>query len=191
MLRATAGATIGAWPPAVKGTAGSVANAAPQLSARVVSPTKESLTRSQIIVSFLLVSACHCGEERETRYARYEDAVQDGAIRRGWIPPFLPRSARSIIERHDIDTNETWIKFDFSETDRRSLRVAPDCVSISMAEAWFPRPVDWWPAALRAGTTSSEFVYFACEFLKPSNAHRGYLALSTKNPLAYYWGEGE
>ena len=32
MLRATVGATIGDWPPAVKGTAGSVTNAALQLS---------------------------------------------------------------------------------------------------------------------------------------------------------------
>ena len=46
MLRATVGATIGAWPPAVKGTAGSVTNAALQLSQGPLGGPESLMTRN-------------------------------------------------------------------------------------------------------------------------------------------------
>ena len=46
MLRVAVRTTIDTWPPAVKGTAGSVADAALQLSARVVGQTREETAMS-------------------------------------------------------------------------------------------------------------------------------------------------
>ena len=61
---------------------------------------------SCLAVSFLLVlttAACTAEQPRAT-YATYADAERDGAVRRGWIPPYVPRSATDIAEVHDAFT---------------------------------------------------------------------------------------
>jgi hypothetical protein len=47
-----------------------------------------------------------CSERFESSYADKAAAVEDGAVRRGWIPPWVPESATAIREVHDLDTNE-------------------------------------------------------------------------------------
>jgi hypothetical protein len=39
-------------------------------------------------------------ENVEARYATYAEAEDDSAVDRGWIPPFVPRSAVRIREFH-------------------------------------------------------------------------------------------
>lgn len=48
------------------------------------------------------VGSCDVVSER---YATYADAVADGAVTRGWIPPNMPHDAYDIRETHDIDTS--------------------------------------------------------------------------------------
>lgn len=45
------------------------------------------------------------GEDVVVEYQHYSDAVVDGSLARGWMPPFVPVSAREIREVHNIDTN--------------------------------------------------------------------------------------
>lgn len=44
-------------------------------------------------------------ETVEGIYATYAEAERAGAVERGWIPAFVPRSATEIEEVHDLDTN--------------------------------------------------------------------------------------
>jgi hypothetical protein len=68
------------------------------------------------------------GESQENRYDAYVDARE--SLDRGWLPSVLPRSATSIHEWHDLDTNLCVgsFRFDprqraaFESTLRRGLR---------------------------------------------------------------------
>ena len=66
-------------------------------------------------------------------YESYNDAVRAGAVGPGmWIPEFLPKSASHIVERHNIDTNESSLDFRFSGSD---LQVPDSCVAISSQDS--------------------------------------------------------
>lgn len=51
-------------------------------------------------------------------FASYDEASRAGAVGPSvWIPPFIHRSATSISEAHDIDTNEVWLSYSFGPQD--------------------------------------------------------------------------
>jgi hypothetical protein len=67
-------------------------------------------------------------ENPSAEYESFGDAVRAGAVGpNGWIPEFLPKSAEQIVERHNIDTNESSLTFQFSGSD---LHVPDSCVKI-------------------------------------------------------------
>ena len=67
---------------------------------------------------------CARSETPTTRYPTYAEAVADGAIQRGWIPGFVPSSATTIEETHNIDTNWQWLEFTAPPEDlRRSMQI--------------------------------------------------------------------
>jgi hypothetical protein len=69
-----------------------------------------------------LTSACARWDVLERAYASREEVVRDGAIERGWIPPWIPESAREIREVHNIDTNASQLAFAFGAfTDSFSM----------------------------------------------------------------------
>jgi hypothetical protein len=62
-------------------------------------------------------------ENPTQRYATYDEAQRVGAMADGkWIPPFLPKSSKNIVETHDIDTNALEIEFDYVPGDVGALR---------------------------------------------------------------------
>jgi hypothetical protein len=52
----------------------------------------------------------------------YAELEASGLIERGWVSPYLPRSARDIDESHDIDTNVAWVSFEYSPGDTSLAR---------------------------------------------------------------------
>jgi hypothetical protein len=44
-------------------------------------------------------------------YPDWKAAEQDGAFRRGWLPSWMPVSAREIEDLHDLDTNVQAMRF--------------------------------------------------------------------------------
>jgi hypothetical protein len=44
-------------------------------------------------------------------YPDWKAAEQDGAFRRGWLPSWMPVSAREIEDVHDLDTNVQAMRF--------------------------------------------------------------------------------
>ncbi len=107
--------------------------------------------RTFVIVAALLTVGC--GEEPEVHYANWEQASGGGAISRGWLPEWLPRSAHNIRERHNIDTNQG--AFSFSAGGRWTAPI--DCVpafdppSPVVTPNGFPRLVETQPGVLQCG----------------------------------------
>jgi hypothetical protein len=54
-----------------------------------------------------------------SRYSDRTQVVEAGAIAKGWIPEFLPRTATNILEWHNVETDRTRVEFSFDvKTDR-------------------------------------------------------------------------
>lgn len=70
---------------------------------------------ARALATYLCLAALLAGcDDRMQMRASYPDrtaAEQDGAFRRGWLPSWMPISARDIEEIHDLDTNVQAIRF--------------------------------------------------------------------------------
>ncbi|MGI8610945.1 MAG: hypothetical protein ACR2KH_01520 [Sphingomicrobium sp.] len=77
----------------------------------------------------LLVPLAACTEEMEESYSTWADAQRVGAIERGWVPAFVPKSARNIRDIHNLDTNAQILEFTAPRSDVpvmvRGLRAIP------------------------------------------------------------------
>ena len=99
----------------------------------------------------LIASACIACEHTEEHYASLEEAVRAGEVKRGWIPPDLPKSAREIRLKYDVDTNEVWMSFSLDEENVRKFcdglnKATPSDVSWPYRVS---ERVEWWPDPLR------------------------------------------
>jgi hypothetical protein len=90
--------------------------------------------------------------DMHSHYASYSEAEADGAVRRGWIPDFVPRSATGFQESHNLDTNEQWLTFRFNTADLPHIleKLKP----VKASEVFLPRTSatrkrSWWPNDLR------------------------------------------
>ena len=63
------------------------------------------------LIAILLLSLSACSEQVEEAYPTWAEAQRAGAVERGWIPAFVPRSAREIKESHDLDSNRQTLFF--------------------------------------------------------------------------------
>ena len=61
-----------------------------------------------------------CGDVVTTRFATLEDATSQRAFERGWLPPVLPDSARSIAETNNLDANTGTGSFVYDVSERAS-----------------------------------------------------------------------
>jgi hypothetical protein len=96
-----------------------------------------------------VIVACD-GGWRESFYPSLADAGKAGEITRGWIPDFLPKSAKRIHEAHRIEHPRTWCAFEFSPPDSEDLRKnlqAVDTLPTSVTRILSPG-VPWWPTVL-------------------------------------------
>jgi hypothetical protein len=64
-----------------------------------------------LIIPAVLLSVAGCGEQTDKIYSTYADARRAGAVERGWMPAFVPSSARDITDSHDMDTNQQTLRF--------------------------------------------------------------------------------
>ena len=77
------------------------------------------ILKLKIIILALLITACT--DIIEEYYTNYADVVKSGDLEKGWIPSFLPESAYDIYDKHNLDTNEIWIRFHFNKIDLTEL----------------------------------------------------------------------
>jgi hypothetical protein len=69
----------------------------------------------------LVLSLGGCSDVMEEHFATWADAERAGAVERGWIPAFVPKSATNIREVHNIDTNAQTLEFNFRGSDVQGM----------------------------------------------------------------------
>ena len=65
-----------------------------------------------------LLTLAGCSDEITTRFTTLADAKAKEALARGWLPPILPDSATSIVERNNLDLNTGTGSFDYDLAER-------------------------------------------------------------------------
>ena len=71
-----------------------------------------------LVAMLSLLTLAGCSDEITTRFATLADAKAQEAFARGWLPPILPDSATSIVERNNLDLNTGTGSFDFDSAER-------------------------------------------------------------------------
>jgi hypothetical protein len=67
---------------------------------------------------FGLLTFAGCSDEVTTRFATLADVNEQDGFERGWLPPILPDSATSIVERNNLDLNTGMGSFDYDLSER-------------------------------------------------------------------------
>src|SRR5262245_4192905 len=137
--------------------------------------------RPLVAASVLVLNCTGCGEQQEASYSDLAAAERAGAIRRGWIPDWLPKSARGLREVHNVDTNRSMLTFRYDPRDQ--WPVPNHCSQVRPPEVTpAPFAVSWWPNDV----PPSKFVTHRHTFFSCGNGH-AFLALSASEGEAYYW----
>lgn len=137
----------------------------------------------------LLLSAC--SERPTSYYPKYEDALKDGAVKRGWIPEIVPETATEIHEQHDIDTNDVWIRFTVSGSEKSRLiaglkRLRDD--EIIKQKLRYPSEASWWFEGLIQQSPADDNALNAEVYSAKCDEGRiGGLALDRTSHRVYYW----
>ena len=137
----------------------------------------------------LLVGASGCSEVMGASYATYGDAERAGAVARGWIPSFVPRSATDIREVHDLDTSEQWLRFRVPVGDTSvAIGAAPLPLSDARRSARKPPPAvgPWLPELRDPPLITPRAGVRAYRHRGPGPGARC-VALDTRENLAYAW----
>jgi hypothetical protein len=71
-----------------------------------------------VVAIFTALVLTGCGDVVTTRFATLEDARSQRAFERGWLPPVLPDSARSIAETNNLDANTGTGSFVYDVSER-------------------------------------------------------------------------
>lgn len=135
--------------------------------------------RIALPLCFLVLLAA-CGEYKEVSYSDFAAAKADGAMARGWIPEWIPRSAVQIQEAHDLDSNRSALALRFSEKEVWAL--PPTCKQISQADAPnSPVQPPGWPDDMPASSAvTHRHVYYACE-------ENSFVAVSQSQGEFFHW----
>ena len=98
-----------------------------------------------------LVCSSACVEVQRAEYPSFAAAERSGAVARGWIPAFVPRSAVGIVEAHDLDLNTQRLRFHAPEPDLRRITAGLRPLTLSAARQpgiRSPGLAGDWPAEL-------------------------------------------
>src|SRR5258708_3516760 len=113
------------------------------------------------LLAVALLSGCWW-EQKEASYASFTAAEDAGAVKRGWIPDWLPRNSSHLKEKHDLDTNSSILRFSFVAAGRWMPPSA--CTQIPSAQTRSPSvKASWWPSDVPAsGLATSRHSFFQC-----------------------------
>ena len=132
-----------------------------------------------VVLAGIGLALLHRFENPKSEYEDYQAVVADDAIGRGWVPPFLPRSATEITEQHRIDANFGFISFKANAEDIE--RMKDGCAAMQYSEVKYlsSYPI-WWPTELTGSNeVSANLDFYLC-------AEYGVLT-SLDGEKMYYW----
>lgn len=147
------------------------------------------------LIAAVLAGGCS-GDFVETstnQYSDYKEAVEDGALRRGWLPRNLPDSAHGITETHNIDTNELWAKFQFDQADINSfLRQCAKTADLRLPSSLRAKKIaTWWPEALtdKSGERlpNTMQAYRCSKMPHAKSEFDAGVVLDAQEQIAWYW----
>jgi hypothetical protein len=127
------------------------------------------------------VLAMGCGETRDAAYEDIAQAVRDGAVQRGWVPTWLPKSSREIHLTYNLDTNASMLSLRYSKQENW----VPPSQCSNIGRITLPPPPfsrNWWPGDIppsRLATHRHAFLYCAQDNL--------YIAVLSNGGQAYIW----
>ena len=147
-------------------------------------PFKRSLLA---VVAFGLLSVA-CRETVESSYPDLATARLEGALSRGWLPAYLPESATSLRERHNLDSNATLLFFRFDSAD--AFTASAPCVAV--AEAEVPAPprlgrTKWWPKGLLSARRGGLRLFRCQDPRLPKQPSHSWLAIDAARGEAFFW----
>ncbi len=120
---------------------------------------------------------------REGHYATYVQAVEHGAIARGWLPEFVPETASKISDIHCLDTNSALLRLSLPEAGRSQLRETMRSVPPSKCDVPAEHLiglVEWWPQdVLRLPDHET--------FSATHRSTRCFAAISNQSDIVYLW----
>jgi hypothetical protein len=140
----------------------------------------------RLTVAVAALVAVSCGETRVSHYATMAEARRAGAIERGWVPPFLPETTTSIRESHNIDTNETWGTFRFSDADSTALKRALVEIDPTGQHVRRPSGLPDWPRELEGQLAREALRRSGLETFKASSEDV-FVALDRKAGSGFFW----
>ena len=137
--------------------------------------------KKRTVPVFFLLALTSCGDIVERYYPGYDSANASGAVERGWIPGWLPKSAQNINEAHSIDTNESLLSFEFQTAEWESI--PHQCMGIAHSALREPGiQAEWWPRVLRQrASPTTQLGYFSCE------NGSAFMAVNYAEGHVYYW----
>ena len=104
---------------------------------------------SQVVVLLAAALAgCDSIDVAETSYPDMAAAASRGGISSGWIPEWLPASSTELREIHKIDTNESALAFNISNSgnwrppNQCQVVLASAVVPSRYRQSWWPDPVE-------------------------------------------------
>ena len=104
----------------------------------------------------------HRMENPKIKYDDYQAVVADDAVGRGWVPPFLPKSATEITEQHSIDTNNGFISFKADAEDIERMKEGCDAMQYTEVKYLSSYPI-WWPDWLTGSyEVSANLDFYLC-----------------------------
>lgn len=128
-------------------------------------------------------------------YINYDAMIVDGAMTRGWIPAFVPPSAKEFEERHNIDTNASWLRFTLPKEAIPALEGA--LVKVEHDALVLPRYPggNWreaWPRELaRGGALTDRLVTYRYDYTSnvgnTKRPERDFVAIDHGTGTVWHW----
>jgi hypothetical protein len=139
-----------------------------------------------LVAGILLFRWFSTQEEPEKYYLSRQEIVTDDAIGRGWVPSWLPTSAHSINETHNIDTNEVWMKFKFNTNEIIGIEACSIDNTTDFKKANGPRVKNhsWW-----VKPEGNDWEGYICKWKMVEHPREARLIVSKNNGIALYWEE--
>jgi hypothetical protein len=116
------------------------------------------------------------------QYSSYSEAVQADAVAKGWIPSFLPQSAKNIIEWHNVETDRTRVEFSFdTKNDRQWIEQSFTLITNAQTAKLKQELLVSRGASINSKGTIQFFE------LTKIQGERGFLAVNHEQERAQYW----
>lgn len=147
------------------------------------------MTRRAFIVLLAMVAGCSDLNLEVGVYATLPEAVQAGAVERGWVPAGLPHGTTDIKVGHKLDSTAHWGTFTFPTAEADALRGLIDPTEIHEGlDCHPPGRVEWWPRLLRTPIDFEAAKTTGLRFYRSRDGAVAY-AIQWAQGKAYYWRE--